>query len=387
MQINAKRFDTCQPIQITIEGTTVTSVTPIDDQPNLPWIAPGLIDLQVNGCGGQEFSSPKLTVEGVAKIAKTMDAAGVVRTCPTITTNSTETIDHAMRTIAQACAEDSSIDHRLPGIHLEGPFISTKDGARGAHPLEYVCPPDYDKFARWQEIAKGRIRIVTISPEYDEAVEFTRRVNQSGVIVSIGHTAATPDQVKAVIAAGATMSTHLGNGAFAQIHRHHNFIWPQLADDRLTAGIITDGHHLPSEVVRTFIRAKSPERCVITSDISGLTGLPPGRYETELCDLEILPSGKLVVAGQSEMLAGASRTLDWCLGAAIQLGDVSPAVALQMAVENPAKLIGVTPGRLEPTGLADLILFDWDQTVDAIQANPITIRQTILRGETVYTRD
>ena len=180
MKINAKRFDTNQAVQLTLDGPTVAAITPIDDQAELPWIAPGLIDLQVNGYGGQEFSSPELTIEKVSKIAWKMDSFGVVRTCPTITTNSTQTIDHAMRTIAQACAVDSGVDHRFPGIHLEGPFISTKEGARGAHPIEHVCPPDYEKFARWQEIADGRIRIVTLSPEYDEAIEFIQRVSQAG---------------------------------------------------------------------------------------------------------------------------------------------------------------------------------------------------------------
>jgi N-acetylglucosamine-6-phosphate deacetylase len=246
----------------------------------------------------------------------------------------------------------------LPGIHVEGPFISPVDGPRGAHPPRHVRPPDWDEFQRLQDAAGGRIRILTLSPEYEGSAALIRRVADAGVIVSIGHTAATPEQVRAAVDAGATMSTHLGNGSHALIPRHHNYVWAQLADDRLTAGLIVDGHHLPPEVVKTFLRAKTPARCVLVSDVSGLAGLPPGRHRSEMCDLEILPDGKLVVAGQSEVLAGASAPLGTCVANVLRFGEVSLAEAIAMAATQPARLLGVAPGGLAPGDPADLILFD-----------------------------
>ncbi len=382
-----RHYATGEPVEIFLEADRVARVEPVTadrDTQQWPWIAPALIDLQVNGYGGQEFSSPDLTVQKVEKIARKMDTFGVTRTLPTVTTNEQAVLLHAVKTIDAACRQDAGVAHRFPGIHLEGPFVSAEDGPRGAHPLAYVCPPSWDKFQALQEAAGGRIRIVTVSPEYDQTPEFIRRAADSGVVVSIGHTAATPEQIRAAVDAGARMSTHLGNGAHAMIHRHHNYIWSQLADDRLTAGIITDGHHLPPEVVKTFVRAKTIERTVLVSDISGLTGLPPGRYESELCALEILPSGKLVVAGQRELLAGASRTLGWCVAVATRYAEVSLADAIRMAVFNPAALVEVEPGGLEPADLADLVLFRMKEPVNPDDPDSFEVIGTILSGQMVF---
>ena len=352
MELFGKRYDTGDPVRLDVADGRVRQVTPVDvnaEPPNgWPWIAPGLIDLQFNGYGGQEFSSPELSPEGVARIARRMDAFGVTRSYPTVTTHGPEVMLHAVRTIAEACEASPEVAHRLPGIHVEGPFVSQVDGPRGAHPLRYARAPDWDEFQRLQEAAGGRIRIFTLSAEYDESAAVIGRIAETGVVVSIGHTAATPEQICAAVDAGATMSTHLGNGAHAAIPRHHNYLWPQLAEDRLTAGMIVDGHHLPPEVVKTFVRAKTVERCVLVSDISGLAGLPPGRHDSELCELEILSNGKLVVAGQREVLAGASSPLCDCVANVTKFAEVSLAEAIQMTVANPARLVDVEPGGLTP---------------------------------------
>jgi N-acetylglucosamine-6-phosphate deacetylase len=234
-----------------------------------------------------------------------------------------------------------------------------------------------------QEAAGGRIAILTLSPEYETTPQFIRKAVASGVVVSLGHTAATEDQITAAVDAGATLSTHLGNGAHANLPRHHNYIWAQLADDRLTAELIGDGHHLPSAVFKVFVRAKTVARCVLTSDISGLAGLPPGRYDSELCELEILPNGKLVVAGQREVMAGASAPLGTGVVNAMRFAGLSLAESIQMAVRNPATLLGIEPGGLEPGYLADFVLFDIADESDPTLA-PMLVRKTILGGEVVY---
>jgi N-acetylglucosamine-6-phosphate deacetylase len=384
MDLIGRRYDTGELIRLEVAGDKVHTVTPITVDPrhpnDHPWIAPVLCDLQVNGYGGQEFSSPTLTPEAVQRIARQMDAFGVARSCPTVTTNGPEVMLHAVRTIAAACEASPAVAYGLPGIHVEGPFISPIDGPRGAHPLAYVRPPDWDEFQRLQEAAGGRIRILTLSPEYDGAAAFIRRVADTGVIVAIGHTAATPEQVRAAADAGATMSTHLGNGAHALIPRHRSYLWAQLADDRLTAGLIVDGHHLPPDVVKTFLRAKTPARCVLVSDISGLAGLAPGRHHSEMCELEILPGGKLVVAGQSELLAGASAPLGTCVANVLRFGEVSLAEAIGMAAIHPARLLGIQPGGLDPGDPADLVLFDLIRS-DGEQPPRFEVRRVLIHGE------
>lgn len=410
MQFIARRFDTGELVRIQIEGGRIGQIEPIDQKglirrgepigqgesiaqresvaqresiaqresvgqggPSVqgeagteapepadgwPWAAPGLVDLQVNGYGGQEFSAPDLTVEKVLQIALAMDRFGVVRFCPTITTNSREVTEHALRTIAQACRELPEAAQRIAGIHLEGPYISPQDGARGAHPLAHCRPPDWQEFQQFQKAAEGRVRILTLSPEYEGAEEFIRRASASGVLVSIGHTAASPEQIHQAAEAGARMSTHLGNGCHPILPRHRNYLWAQLADDRLTAGLIGDGFHLPPDVLKCLIRAKGPERCVLVSDLSGMAGLPPGRYSTNLCDLEILPTGKLVIAGQQELLAGATLPVGEGVVHAMQFAGLGLAEAIRLGAEGPMRLLGREPIRLAPGAPADLVVFD-----------------------------
>ena len=255
----------------------IVGVQPCEAEEGLPWIAPGLVDLQVNGYRGLEFSSARLTVHDVAQIAATMLSFGVTRFCPTVTTQSFEVLRHAMRTIAGACEGSPELAARLPGIHLEGPYISAEDGPRGAHPAAHCRPPDWDEFQRLQEASGGRIRLLTMGVEFPNSPDFIRRAVAAGVIIAIGHTAADRVQIRAAVDSGARLSTHLGNGSHVMLPRHDNYLWPQLAEDRLTATLIVNGHHLPADVVRTFLRAKTPGRCILVSDLSAFAGLPAGR--------------------------------------------------------------------------------------------------------------
>ena len=217
----ARRYDTLRPIALEIEGERITRIFPGQDDPGLPIVAPGLVDLQINGYGGVEFNDRELTVEKVRQVAHSQDAFGVTSFLATCTTDSHEVLHHALKTIARAIRELPGVAARIPGIHLEGPFISPDDGPRGAHPKQHVRPPDWDEFSRLQDAAEGRIKLLTISPEYDIAVDVIRRAAKSGVLIAIGHTQATSDQIQAAVDAGARMSTHLGNGAHPTIRRRH----------------------------------------------------------------------------------------------------------------------------------------------------------------------
>jgi N-acetylglucosamine-6-phosphate deacetylase len=383
--IHARRYDTGDAVSVELGGGVIRSIRPFSDEASdeLPWIAPGFVDLQVNGYAGQAFSSADLTVEKVAAIARRMAEFGVTRFCPTTTTAGFDVLVHAMSTIAAACEQDADIDRRVLAIHLEGPYISLLDGPRGAHPIAHCRPPDWDEFSRLNDAARGRIRLITLSPEYDAAPAFIARAVKQDVVVSIGHTAATSGQIRAAVDAGASTSTHLGNGAHRQLPRHPNYLWDQLAEDRLTASLIVDGHHLPPEVVKSFWRAKTAERLVLVSDLSGLAGMPPGRYESELCDLEILDDGRLVIAGQRQLLAGASRPIGDGVANLMAFAGVDLKTAVDAASVRPAALL---PAASAPdsamAGLAlgargDLVLFD-------LVPGKLQVRQTLLGGESVW---
>jgi N-acetylglucosamine-6-phosphate deacetylase len=391
MHFLARRYDNAAVVEVEITGTKIARVSHCDEAPrragsdtDIPWVAPGFIDIQVNGYQGQEFSSVELTPEKVAKIVRDHFAFGVTGICPTLTTHSLETLAHGVKAIEDACERFPDIGRRVVGIHLEGPFITSEDGPRGAHPAEHCRRPDWDAFCHLQHAANGRIRILTMSVEFDESPEFIAKATASGVVVAIGHTAANSAQIRAAVDAGARLSTHLGNGAHRQLRRHPNYIWDQLAEDRLMASLIVDGHHLPPEVVRCFVRGKTPARCILVSDLSGLAGLPAGRYTSSGCELEILPDGRLVIAGQNQLLAGASLPIGVGVANVMQFAGVDLAIAVDMATKHPAQLLGIRRHGLRPGDAADLVLFELRESQFDPAARELTVRATIADGQLVY---
>ncbi|MCS7238020.1 MAG: amidohydrolase family protein [Thermoguttaceae bacterium] len=379
------RYDTGQPARVTIEQGRVRFVAARVPETTLatrlPWLVPGLLDIQVNGYGGQEFASADLTEEKVRTIAEQLLHFGVTRFCPTLTTQPPEVFDKALSVIARACESDPWLRQAIVGIHLEGPFLSPEDGARGAHPREWCQPPDWELFCRWQEKAGGRIRLVTLAPELPGATDFIEKVAARGVIVGIGHTMANSQQIRAAVEAGARLSTHLGNGCPAQMHRHHNPIWPQLAEDRLIASFIADGHHLPAPVLKSMIRAKGPSRSVLISDLSGQAGQPPGVYRSPFCDVEILPDGRLVVPGQREYLAGASAPLLRGVAIARAYVGVDWAVAFAMASKNPATLLGLSEDWLREGEPPNFLVVGLQEASDENPIPEIVLREVVFSDQ------
>ena len=360
LHIYGRRYDNGEPVRIETRGDRITSILPAWPRHSLaewPFVAPGLFDLQINGHGGVWFSDVDLTPENVRQAVAAYLRHGVTRLCTTLITNSFEAIAAGLKAIRAACEAEPWLDRMVAGVHIEGPYISPEDGARGAHPKEHVRPCDWGEFRRWQEISGGRIRLLTLAPEVPGAVEFTQQATASGVVIAIGHTAATPEQIAAIVDAGATLSTHLGNGSPAMIHRHRNHITAQLAEPRLTTGLIADGCHLPQALVSTMVRAKTPRQVVLTSDASGWAGCPPGLYHSPSGDSEILDDGRLVVAGQRELLAGSAFETDICVPTAMDFARVSLKEAVDMTSRNPAKALGLEQARLRRGSLADLFVF------------------------------
>lgn len=360
LTISGRRFDTGEPIQIAIEGDRIAEILPVHPAgpvADWPWVAPALFDLQINGHGGVWFSDPALTAEQATAAVTAFLRFGVTRICPTLITHSQAALIHGFRVLQSAVEQNPLVRRMVAGYHLEGPYISPEDGPRGAHPREHVRPADWDEFQQLQDAAGGQIRLVTLAPEVPGAIGFIEKATAAGIVIAIGHTAATPDQVRAAVDAGARLSTHLGNGSAAMIHRHHNHIFEQLADDRLTASLIVDGHHLPASLLQIILRVKTPLRSILTCDAAGWAGCPPGVYESSLGRSEILPSGKLVVAGQTELLAGSADETDVCLTQVQKLAGISFRDAIRMTSRNPAKLFGLEAPAFRRGGLADLFVF------------------------------
>ena len=217
--------------------------------PDPSYLCPGFIDLQINGFAGIDYSSKGLGRPEIENVIRALGSSGTVRHLATVITGSRDRITESCASIARARRESPLARTAIAGIHIEGPYISPLDGPRGAHDKKHVRNPDYEEFREWQEAADGAIRIVTLAPETEGAIDFIAKITADGVIASIGHTAAPPEAIRAAVAAGARLSTHLGNGSAALIPRLKNYIWNQLAEDQLSASIIADGFHLPDDVL------------------------------------------------------------------------------------------------------------------------------------------
>jgi N-acetylglucosamine-6-phosphate deacetylase len=343
-------------------------------------VAPGLIDIQINGYDGIDFNDPYTTTNQIVAATRQLRRTGVTAFCPTVITGSADHISQCISNLICAADESPEFARSFLGIHLEGPFISTEDGPRGAHPRGHARPPDWDEFRRWQDVAQGRICIVTLSPEWPASMEFIGRANRAGVVVAIGHTAATPAQIADAARAGAKLSTHLGNGSHAKIDRHPNYIWEQLASDDLWASFIVDGHHLPPSVVKCFLRCKGVERSILVSDAIAAAGRPSGRYRLGNVEVEVTDERCVCLPG-TPYLAGSVLEMHEAVEKTVRYSDATLNEALLMASANPAELLGVADrfGSIEAGRSADFIVYRWDEDLKSIG-----IEATIINGEIVY---
>ncbi|MGI6401445.1 MAG: N-acetylglucosamine-6-phosphate deacetylase [Thermoguttaceae bacterium] len=361
-----RRYDTLEFVTVEVTDDKIVSVeaAPPDTKTSTPWIAPGLFDIQVNGAVGHELSSATLTKEGVIEVLQKMLRDGVFRCCLTLTTNAPATMIQSSKTIADALEERPEYRSIVWGIHLEGPFISTAEGAAGAHPKQYCVPYSEELIRKIQEAARGLVKLVTLSPEYPNVGDFTRFLRNEGIVVAIGHTNADGSQLDEAVGAGATLSTHLSNATQYLLPKWENYFFGQLADDRLCASVIADGFHISPQLLRAIVRTKGLERLILISDQSPLAGFPPGKYSTELCDLEIQPNGKVTLAGDPNLLACASFPVSNGVANVATIEDLPLASVYPLATTSPARLLNAPKFSsgdgdfLQPGGLADFLLFD-----------------------------
>jgi N-acetylglucosamine-6-phosphate deacetylase len=296
---------------------------------------PGLFDIQVNGFGGIDFNTPDLTSDSVGDALVRMRATGVTRCLPTLITSSDEQFAACARVLSRMA------DPAIAGIHMEGPYISPADGARGAHPVEHVVPASIDGFQRRQDAAAGRITLVTLAPEVPGAIPLVEHLVGAGVRVAIGHTAATPAQIADAVAAGASMATHLGNGCAQMLPRHPNVIWEVLARDDLFASVIVDGHHLPPSTVKAMIRAKGTERTILVTDAIAAAGCAAGRYTIGGVSCELDEAGRVSLPG-TPYLAGSGLRLDRAIGNTVRFTGLPLEAVIPMATQIPAAYMGVS---------------------------------------------
>jgi N-acetylglucosamine-6-phosphate deacetylase len=378
MKCNGRAVSTGERIEVEFDSV-IQHVDPllVPEDGDATWLAPGFVDLQVNGFAGVDYNSPAAAQEDIARSIRAIFSTGVTRFFPTVITGSPDGMAGALRNLA-AARESLEDGAAMEAFHVEGPHISPEDGPRGAHPAGWVRPPRYYEFQQWQEAARGHVRLVTLSPEWPGALRYIEQLSREGVVASIGHTRATREQIQDAVSAGATLSTHLGNGAHAVLPRHPNYIWEQLAEDRLAASFIVDGIHLSDAFLRVALRAKGVERSILITDAVMPAMCAPGPYKLGEVEVELKDDRRVVLRGGTR-LAGSSLRMDRAVGNVIEHPGLTLTEAITMATTNPAR-VGRVPARLrgiQPGERADLVRFRYN-------AGAIEVLETFFSGRRVF---
>jgi N-acetylglucosamine-6-phosphate deacetylase len=340
-------------------------------------IAPGFIDIQVNGFSGVDFNQPDFQGDDLVDVCRKLIETGVTTFCPTLITAKYEQLARNIIEIREACKKYPLVRSMVLGIHLEGPYINPEDGPRGAHPRAHVSNPDWDEFERLQTLGQGLIRMVTVAPEMPGGLAFIQKASQNELAVGIGHCNPDPDIVDQAVRAGAKISTHLGNGTHQMLDRHKNYLQKQLAHDELMASIICDGLHLPGYFVKNVVRAKGKSKVILITDATAASYAPPGHFSFGDLEFEPEDDGALRLPG-TPYLSGSTLTMERAIGNCADFAGITLASAINMATVNPARLFEGISGKLEKGQQANLVLFK-------AQRKKIQIFRVYLGGRLLYS--
>lgn len=351
-------------VRVTTARGIITDVEPLGTTAGgEPWVAPGLVDLQINGYLGFDFNGDDLDPDGVRALTDELRTRGVLTYIPTLVTAPEDELIERLAAIARA-RTDSAVAAAIPYVHIEGPFISDQEGPRGAHRAEFIREPSIREVAEWQRAGGGLVGMVTLSPHWAGSADVIRSLRADGIHVAIGHTHASPEQIHEAVGAGATLSTHLGNGTHATLPRHPNYLWAQLAEERLAVGLIADRHHLDVDTLVAIIRSAGVDRVHLVSDSVAIGGMPAGQYRSIGFDVDLSADGRVTQIG-TPYLAGAALNLNEGVATAAQLPGLHLRDAIQMATANPARFLpaAASPlGVLEVGARADLMQFSFTGT-------------------------
>jgi N-acetylglucosamine-6-phosphate deacetylase len=314
-------------------------------------LVPGFVDTHVHGGGGANFTS--------ATHAETATAVDLHRrhgSTAVVASLVTAASDELLRQV-RGLADDVGTG-LIDGIHLEGPWLSTK--RCGAHQPALMRDPDPAEIDRVLEAGGGAVRMVTIAPERDGALAAIRQLVAAGVVAAVGHTEATYDQTRAAIDAGATVGTHLFNAMRPVDRREPGPVVALLEDPRVTVEVIADGVHLAPAIYRHVTRSAGAERVSLVTDAMAATGMADGRYHLGPLGVDVV-DGVASVAG-TDTIAGSTATMDRVFRFAVEHGGLPHDEALQVAVRqsslNPARALGLPAVGLVPGANADVAVLN-----------------------------
>ena len=333
------------------------------------YVIPGLIDVHVHGCVGEDFSDA--TPDGLQKMADYELSRGITYICPA---GMTLPEDQLTRICENAAAHKAKADRGadLAGLHLEGPFLC--EAKKGAQNGAFLHDPDIGMLRRLQKAAGGLVKLVTVAPEQPHAEEFIRGAAADGITVSIGHTTADYETACAAMDAGARHCTHLFNAMPPFTHRAPGVVGAAFDHPATRVELICDGIHIHPSVVRAVFQLFGAERVVLVSDSLRATGMPDGQYPFGGQEI-VVRGNRATLAHDPNTLAGSVTDLMGCLKTAVSFG-IPLADAVRAASCNPAQAIGINDraGSLEAGKEASLVLLDRED---------LSIRAVVFRGRAV----
>jgi N-acetylglucosamine-6-phosphate deacetylase len=333
-------------------------------------LLPGFVDLQVNGYFGADFQNGDAA--GWALVAAGLPSTGTTSFLPTLITAPVDRLTAALSAAAAFVPDLPAGGARVLGVHLEGPFISPL--RRGAHNQSWITDPAPQAIAGLIEAGRGLLRLVTLAPERPGGLAAIRQLTEAGVVVSVGHSDATAEQVAAAAGQGAVMVTHLFNAQRPLGHREPGVPGQALTDSRLTSGLIADLHHVAGSICALAFRA-APGRVVLVTDAAAPAGMPPGEYLLGGEPVTLPAEDGAPPVRSDGTLAGSALRMDTAVANAVGCG-VPLGEAVAAATRLPADLIGRPDlGRLAPGAAADLVWL----------SPQLRTRATWVAGQLVYT--
>jgi len=326
-------------------------------------IAPGFIDLQVNGFSGHDAATG---ADAIAAISEALPATGVTAFLPTLISSPVEACA-AFAAAVGAAAESRGA--RVLGAHIEGPFINPS--FPGAHQREHLTDPTPEKIDVFEA---ARPRMVTMAPELHGALAAIERLYRSGIVVSAGHTGADFDQGRKAIEAGIRFGTHIYSAMPAVHHRNPGIALALLLDSRVTVGLIADGVHVHPSVCEQVVRIKGTSRIALTTDQTAAAGAPAGTYA--LSGLPVVSDG-ISVRLPDGRLAGSAAKMDDLVRLMARLPGMTGGQAIEMATGVPARVLGESRlGRIDVGACSDLVVLD----------SELRVRLTMIRGVVQFRR-
>ena len=341
-------------------------------------VTPGLFDIQVNGFAGVDFNAPGLTAERLDQALSAMLSTGVTRCLPTLITNGRDELIALLRALDAAVSGSTLGPVMVPGYHIEGPFLSPLDGYAGAHPAARMQRASPDLVQELQDAASRPLMMMTVAPEVDGVLDLIPVLVARNIACALGHTAAARAQIDDAIKAGATVSTHLGNGLPHMLDKNANAFVIQLSRDQLMASFIADGIHIASDILRSWLRAKTLARSILVTDASAAARAPDHTnvFTLGTGTIERHDDGSVRLPG-SNYLAGSAAGMDEMVRNVMRWYGFTTSDVLRLARQNPlraARLPVVEMAAGDPVDFVEWDVRDGEMYVARSHIGPWTLR-------------